>query len=352
MSAIRYAGWDSLPLWSPQIDALTLVREYLDSTSSLSALVRMPTGTGKTGVISVLARCLPRFKNVLLITPWAPLREQLERDVRERFWAHIYVDPGKWPKEFRKILPSNALTSIGELNGKAAVFVCTIPALQSMHAEWSAEFLALRDRVDLVVVDEGHREPAPKWAEAVRALGSPTVLLSATPYRNDHKLFNVDPNYIYAFSHHEAVRQRYIREVVFRESTFGENAKTFVDALLKFYRGEFQGLKPSAVKDHRVIVRCEADGEITRIASLLKNAGEKVIAVHERYEDDTDDSAFRKTVPSPDDTDATFWVHQQKLIEGIDDPRFSLLAIFRPFRTFEMPVRSCSKSVELYAIRP
>jgi superfamily II DNA or RNA helicase len=40
--------------------------------------------------------------------------------------------------------------------------------------------------VDLVIVDEGHHEPAFSWAQAVRTLKKPTVVFSATPYRNDY----------------------------------------------------------------------------------------------------------------------------------------------------------------------
>ena len=69
----------------------------------------------------------------------------------------------------------------------------------------------------MIIVDEGHREPAPKWAESVRELKKPTVLFTATPCRNDHKMFNVDPDYVYTYSHHKAVNERYIREVKFYE---------------------------------------------------------------------------------------------------------------------------------------
>src|SRR5207249_4615506 len=55
---------------------------------------------------------------------------------------------------------------------------------------------------------------------------------------------------------------------------------------------------------------------------------ESVVAIHERFEDD---EYFTDTVPDPKTSDARFWVHQNKLIEGIDDPRFSLLAIYGKF---------------------
>src|SRR5262249_22938105 len=41
----------------------------------------------------------------------------------------------------------------------------------------------------------------------------------------------------------------------------------------------------------------------------------------------------RHTVPDPNVEKAIFWVHQFKLLEGIDDPRFRLLALYEELRT-------------------
>lgn len=51
-----------------------------------SALVRMPTGTGTSGVIALAAQELVSAKDVLLLTPWDALVEQLADDVASRFW--------------------------------------------------------------------------------------------------------------------------------------------------------------------------------------------------------------------------------------------------------------------------
>jgi superfamily II DNA or RNA helicase len=179
----------------------------------------MPTGTGKTGVIATAARCLPNIQNVLILTPWAALRKQLERDLNNRFWSRIGVDPEPWPADFKLVFPSTIGKSVDESKGKT-IFVGTIAALQATLAGWEDDYHALRKKIDLVIVDEGHREPAPKWAQAVRGLGRPTVLLTATPYRNDHKMFSVDSAHIYSYSHRKAVEDRFIREVKFNEGKF------------------------------------------------------------------------------------------------------------------------------------
>ena len=48
--------WESIPsLWPNQVAALKRIDEYLLSSSGGSALVQMPTGSGKTGIIAVSA---------------------------------------------------------------------------------------------------------------------------------------------------------------------------------------------------------------------------------------------------------------------------------------------------------
>jgi superfamily II DNA or RNA helicase len=328
MVSLRHKTWKTFPLWEHQQRAVQTISDYIEAESDGSALIRMPTGTGKTGVIATAARCLPNIQNVLILTPWAALRKQLERDLNNRFWSRIGVDPEPWPANFQLVFPSTVRRSVDESKGKT-IFIGTIAALQATLAGRESDFHALRKQIDLVLVDEGHREPAPKWGHAVRGLGKPTVLLTATPYRNDHKIFNVDPMHIYPYSHRRAVEERFIREVQFHETNFKMSAESFVKELLDFYNGKFWRSRPSAVKNHRVIVRCQTDAEVNEVAAVLKERGESVVAIHERFTDE--EEGYIQDVPETDKEDATFWVHQNKLIEGIDDPRFSLVAIYGPF---------------------
>ncbi|MBC7210759.1 MAG: DEAD/DEAH box helicase family protein [Pseudomonas sp.] len=69
----------------------------------------------------------------------------------------------------------------------------------------------IRDEFDLVIVDEGHYEPAISWSRGVREFNLPTLLLSATPYRNDYKSFRVRGRYLFNFPYRQAVDGRIIR---------------------------------------------------------------------------------------------------------------------------------------------
>jgi superfamily II DNA or RNA helicase len=201
------AQWEDLAVWPHQAAVLTMMQQFLRArkgNAGTSALVRMPTGTGKSGVIAVTAQRLVGPNNdVLLLTPWDALVTQLSDDVRSRFWQRIGAH-APVTKPIQRLYPSNAAGSL-ENGSPGTIWVATIATLQRLFTRSRKDYEALAARLRLVVVDEGHYEPAPTWAMAVRGLARPTVLFTATPYRNDLKYFNIDRHrYNYQYSHAEA----------------------------------------------------------------------------------------------------------------------------------------------------
>jgi hypothetical protein len=164
-------------------------------------------------------------------------------------------------------------------------------------------------------------------------LECPTVLFTATPYRNDLQLFDVSHEYFYSYTFGEALDHRIVREVEFIDggwSRDGTNSiNEFVTKLLTASKSIEQDLGLQ-VGQMRVIVRCSDAKDIKTLAMKLEARGESVIGVHERFKN-TDGAIFRREVPDPETEPARFWIHQNKLIEGLDDPAFRLVAIFGTF---------------------
>ncbi|MDP3445578.1 MAG: DEAD/DEAH box helicase family protein, partial [Ignavibacteria bacterium] len=323
-------SWENPRLWQHQIDAIKMVRGYQKSGAERSALVRMPTGTGKSGIIAILARCFEDTENVLVIAPFVFIRDQLIWDIRERFWEKIKVDPNLWVKKIDPIIPSTIEIILQQSERENSIFVCTIQTLQEIYVYDKTSYNRLKERISLVIFDEGHREPSPEWAKAVRDLQKHTVLFTATPYRNDHKMFDVDHRHVFPYTHQAAIQDKVIREIKFCETENCNSPIQFVDNLLTFYYNEFRKFRPSDIEEPRVIIRCKSPEDIKIITRLLEDKGKKVIAIHEDFPI-ANSGIYRKKVPDPKKTDAIFWVHQYKLIEGIDDSRFCLLAIYQPF---------------------
>jgi superfamily II DNA or RNA helicase len=317
--------------WVNQKKAVKLVGDYLAAKTDQQAMIRMPTGTGKTVVIATLAQLLQNHPRALVIAPWENLVLQLQREISSRLWTKIGEEGSLIPKATEVFTPSTVGLALKKVQ-QAGVLICTNQTLQFLRKN-STAFQRLRKWVSIALVDEGHREPAPHWAEAVRDLERPTVLFTATPYRNDLQLFDVNHDFFYSFTFGEALEERIVRHVEFIDGSWGRNGPNainqFVAQLLAVCKSTEKKLGFPTGK-MRIIVRCSEAADIKAVVETLRARGESVIGVHERF-NNTDKAIFRRKAPDPAAEKATFWVHQNKLIEGLDDPNFRLVAIFGAF---------------------
>jgi superfamily II DNA or RNA helicase len=81
-----------LGLWEHQEDAVAFIVNHLQQTSS-PCLVRMPTGTGKTGVIATVAMLCAQGRT-LVLTPWTNLRYQVVGSLQKSMDSIVSL--GRW----------------------------------------------------------------------------------------------------------------------------------------------------------------------------------------------------------------------------------------------------------------
>ncbi|MBN1305574.1 MAG: DEAD/DEAH box helicase family protein [Anaerolineales bacterium] len=328
---------EQLPLWEPQRASVECMRNYIwayqGGEVTESAMVHMPTGSGKTGVIATLARFLEEVGCVLVLTPRVALREQLFRDIDHRFYEHLDPSPDieKLPKDVVQVKSRERVLDLENID--ATVLISTIQMISNMSKDTrnGKEWDTLLAHVSLVIIDEGHCEPASFWSTCIRSFKTPKIIFTATPFRNDLKYFDINTDYLYSYTFHHALEDRILREVDFIEMKRTKDPEKFIDQLLDFYDRKFRGEEENQV---RVIIRCDSREEIRQIKHILVERRRSCIAIHETFTDD-DDGYERRQVPEiskEKDIEATFWIHQFKLQEGIDDSRFQVLAPFDPIR--------------------
>jgi superfamily II DNA or RNA helicase len=313
-------------LWQHQRDALKFAVERLRGSQRLgTALVRLPTGTGKTGIIAVLA-IVDRPSNwTLVLTPWRNLCDQMIQDLDSRFWTSRKWNP-KIKPSVQRLYPSN-LTKILENKSTQNVLVATFATLVTIFRKHRKDkYGQLADRLSEVFVDEGHYEPAVEWGQAVKQLNKPTLLLTATPYRNDLKLFRVKKEDVFNFTHKDAVARRIIREVEFRSLGVAEptdrTLRDWCDAFVKFWNSARRRNLPEGA---RAIVCCAQMSTVREVTRLLREQNLNAIGIHEGFAA-TRLKWLKRHTPDPSRERANIWVHQQKLTEGLDDSRFCVLA--------------------------
>jgi superfamily II DNA/RNA helicase len=325
-----------LGLWPHQRAAVKTCEAYFASNPNRSALVHLPTGTGKTGVMAVIAAMRSRDKAVLVICPSAALAKQLVHDISTRFWEKIGA-PAEWrPDKTLLLLPSEVEAVAEALRkniGKRIVVCATIQATQQIFAE--QRHLLLSNSIGTVLFDEGHREPAQEWARAVRAFAVPTVLFSATPYRNDLKLFDVESGWISFLSFAKAVENSLIRGVEIQELSLSRDASEFAKQIVAIRSRCI--LEERFAPDCKVIVRANSEGSVralfTAFEKALRGTRVGVLAIHNNFENteelgqelrgDVPPQLYRRT--------ERYLIHQHMLTEGIDDPACAILALYDPF---------------------
>jgi hypothetical protein len=387
-------------LWAPQRRAVAVCLAYLGArnaqSTSESALVKMPTGTGKTAVIATLACALPDVRRTLIITPQRALVDQLLDDVQWRFWnnfgmtydgdAVIAQSPSAAQSSANsasvvRLLPSKASAICQTGTNARQVVVGTFKALeQIMRPERPAHRLAgaarhdeddtagqaafepaVAERVrqalatfDLVIVDEGHYEPAFVWSQCIRELARPTVLFSATPYRNDFKYFAVKGNFAFNLSYSEAIAERLIRPVTFAEARWHpatESATDFVRALMRYYDQVVLQLPwPTGARAPRVIVRAEDFDSLQLLRDTFGAArgdGSRAVLIHDKIARDDETrlefGSVRAALASAATAGVRYWLHQWKLLEGVDEKAFSVIAVFQEFRNSRAAIQQLGR---------
>ncbi len=131
----NYKSIQNLSLWPHQIKAVEIARRYICSKSRCSSLIQMPTGTGKSGVIAILAKLFNDTPNILIVTPWTALRDQLAEDIEHKFWNKIHTNPPRTSKTVVKIVPSTIKEWLTKNKNKDTIFMCTIQTLQAMYSK-------------------------------------------------------------------------------------------------------------------------------------------------------------------------------------------------------------------------
>lgn len=316
-------------LWRHQKEAISFALQYLrEPAKAPMGLIRMPTGTGKTGVIAVLSVGLPPPAWTLILTPWKNLCDQMVEDIEEGFWRVWKPTP---KPEIERLYPST-LNDVIARKEPRLILVATFATLVTIFKRHRAKYRELAARLSQVFVDEGHYEPAVEWGQAVKQLQKPTVLLTATPYRNDLKLFRVSKDDVHHYTHEAAEADGIIRAVDFRSLGVVEPSDKQLGLWCKAFANFWKGPEKKKLhKEPRAIICCAKMATVERVATLLREQRINALGIHERFIGRKEDW-LRQQTPDPKKVPFDVWVHQNKLTEGLDDQRFCVLAVLNRIR--------------------
>lgn len=149
----------------PQREAYLSAVEYFKEQPKGEALIVLPTGTGKSGLISVLPYGISEGR-VLVITPGLITKKSIIdtlHPLEDNFWINydIIFDPEDLPvvEEYESGMLNSSLE-------KCNFVVANIHKLYKDN-EKSLMNRVPRDFFDMVIIDEAHHSAANSWKDAL-----------------------------------------------------------------------------------------------------------------------------------------------------------------------------------------
>jgi superfamily II DNA or RNA helicase len=345
-------------LRSPQIEAYIKAQEHFENSNE-DALIVLPTGTGKSGLISIVPFGLAKGR-VLIITPGLVTKQSIRRTqelLEDNFWINFDVifsaEDLPVTCEFTSDTHQSSL--------EQAHFVYS-----NIQQVYNERGLSLTKRVppdffDLIIIDEGHHAPAGSWQKTLAHFSkAKKIFVTGTPFRGDNQ--EVPGKLIHKTPLSEVMRDRYVKWL--RKETVNAHELYFTVAeqpgarlskeqVLEFKDREWversvalsqecsmdvinlsiQKLdelrKTSPDVPHKILaVGCSiTHAEDLRTWYQSKNLN--VAVVHSDMEQADIDAAFRVI----DNHQCDVVISVNMLMEGYDHRYLTVLALFRPYRS-------------------
>ncbi|MHA1330870.1 MAG: DEAD/DEAH box helicase [Candidatus Hodarchaeales archaeon] len=260
-----------------QLGAIWAIKSHFTVWPDIPALVSMPTGSGKTGVMIALAFELQAAK-ILIFTPSIVIREQIFNQFSTLELLEdigILKDVKELPSVYNVTSPITSKKQWREITKHIDVVVST-PYSASPGRKEVAK--APDDIFDLIILDEAHHEPASTWrAIAKHFKGAKKVFLTATPFRRDRR--RIKAKLVYHYPIKKAIEENIYRVVNYFPVDIGADngpdklASEGVRILL-----EERQIDPFA----QILIKTDRIDKTKALVDTYKALGIKVEAIHSK----------------------------------------------------------------------
>ncbi len=350
---------DNPLLRDPQREAYKATRGYF-STGKKRAIVQLPVGCGKSGLIAILPLGIARGR-VLVVAPNLTIKEELAKSLdisnrRNCFWHKCKILSKATMLSGPFLAKLDSVDSNIHDCDESQIVLTNIQQLASSADKWLPQFTD--DYFDLILVDEGHHSVAPSWEKVFQKFPNAKVVnLTATPFRSDE--LQIGGDLVYRYSFKRAMLKGYIKkmqatyvapeELYFtyqgdsrrhtlkevlelkEEEWFSKGValspvcnKSIVDASLD----KMEQLRRSGTKHQLIAVACNVN-HAKDIRSLYRERGYEAEEIYSTMPLDKKAEVLQRLESGRLDC----IIQVQMLGEGFDHPHLSVAAIFRPFRS-------------------
>ena len=346
-------------LRTPQIEAYINIKEYFQQNPTGEALVVLPTGTGKSGLISIAPFDVSDGR-VLIITPGLITRDSIKKTqdaLQDNFWINhdIIFSIDNLPV----LVEYESDVSDEHLKQSHIIF-------SNIHKLASSRATSLISRVppdffDMIIIDESHHAPAESWKKVLEYFSNAKKLhVTGTPYRGDNQ--ELPGQKIHETSLSEVMRAKYVK--LLRKETVNAhelyftlpespNKQLTLEEVLEFKEQEwiekcislskdcsldvidrsikqFNYLKESSpTVPHKILAVGCSIKHAEDIAAWYKDKGMSVVIIHSNMSHEEQQETLMKI----ENHQCNVVVSVNMLMEGYDHRYLTILALFRPYRS-------------------
>lgn len=287
-----------------------------------ACLISLPTGAGKSGVISVISHKAAQKKTLVLCHRRA-VCDQLYSDINGKFFDER--------AEGSSITLKRVFDDVDDVS-KNGIYISTFQKLQTLNP---IELAELKTKFDLVIIDEGHSEPSPIWRTLVRGMGAHKIVVTATPYRNDLFQFDVSESFSYIYTFEKALSDNVLKEPNF-ESVEPQNLSAHIRSFL------------TENPNTKCIIKCKNINDIEIFYRQL-NSEFNILAIHDQLKNDVRSNVKSAVPANLKNSQYEIIIHQRKLDEGVDIPQAKLLILTYTVNSGRELVQTIGRVVRIFA---
>lgn len=347
-------------LRDPQIQSYHAIKKFFQNPDNgREALVILPTGSGKTGVMGIAPYGIAK-KKVLIITPQTVVKNTVMKELNPFNPLNFYLTTEVF--NLKGELPS--IIEYDKTLSDEVIFMSDI-AILNIHKLQERLESSLLKRVspsffDLIIIDEAHHGEARTWKRTVEYFKDAKILkVTGTPFRSDGAKISGEEIYSYPLS--SAMANGYVKSLerfiyIPDKMTFkieGDEKNYTLEEIRTIKEDDWisrsvalsiesnrsiinksvekllQKRELTNNNPHKIVaVACSID-HAEQIAKLYHDAGLRVTIIHSNQDKGIQEKAFRDI--ETHNTDVV--VNVALLGEGYDHKFLSIAAIFRPFRS-------------------
>ncbi|AVQ20688.1 DEAD/DEAH box helicase [Fusobacterium necrophorum] len=356
---VPYQIFENKQLRDPQKFAYLKAYQYYNKNyEERETIIVLPTGVGKTGVISILPFGISNGR-VLIISPQLTIKEGILNNLSsgsENFYYKYSILENKFLPivvEYKKELPI-------EYFQKAHIVVVNIQKLQTRLTKGLIQRIGDPNFFDMIIIDEGHHSTANTWQETINHFHKAKIIkITATPFRADGEKLKGERIYEYPLS--AAMANQYVKslenicytpeELKF---TLDKNPNVLYslreilelkdeDWLARSVAYSRECSKQIVIQSKELLKQkregTEIPHKIIAVACSISHAEEikelyeeqelKAVVLHSNLTDKEKEKSFKDIENHRVDV----VIHVAMLGEGYDHKYLSIAAIFRPFKS-------------------